>query len=116
MTDKKLKEKELLLEEIRSIATGIWFKLVNSPGGHPGCPGPSSNKDDDWSNKKAVLMQIKTALKEVDEMIKHPGLVREIGYTGFQGQGKIKVEELGVEGAMSRTVSEQKGGCVRKKE
>jgi len=62
------KEEKLLLEDVASLAINIWYKLVNTPTGHPGPPGPpgsSSNKNDGWSNEKATLMQIKVTLKEV---------------------------------------------------
>ena len=37
------------VDTIYALATRLWMLVVNTPGGHPGVPGPSGNPHETWT-------------------------------------------------------------------
>ena len=58
-----MKKNKKIIEEIYNLSTEIWFKVVNSKGGHPGVSGPSSKEK--WDEEGGILAGTKTALEEI---------------------------------------------------
>ena len=56
------------IQEVYELATRVWYKHVNTPGGHPGIPGPAGSDDPwckTWRPDEAMLEGAIRTLKEV---------------------------------------------------
>ena len=55
------------IQEVYELATRVWYKHVNTPGGHPGIPGPTGSSDPGfvWRPDEAALEGAIRTLREV---------------------------------------------------
>ena len=52
-------------ERVHDLANKLWYKLVNTPGGHPGPAGSPGDTDTPWSLTRAYLEGAQAALQQV---------------------------------------------------
>jgi hypothetical protein len=57
-----------LVERLYELATKLWFRFVNAPGGHPGIPGPAGGNEP-WD---ATTSTLEGAVRTLEEVLAQP--------------------------------------------
>ena len=62
-----------LAEQLFNLATSLWSKIVNTPGGHPGLMGPAGADDAPYWNETTAML--KSAINELSQVRDYASMI-----------------------------------------